>query len=86
MACECDGFARQSSKLLDKVRFLGELLMVAGRLRSAVCDWLRHSGVCLLLWWCGALIGIATELKLQCLWVRLPLAPLIVVFRSAKDT
>ena len=24
MACECDGFARQSSKLLDKVRFLGE--------------------------------------------------------------
>ena len=25
-ACECDGFARQSSKLLDKVRFLGELL------------------------------------------------------------
>ena len=26
MACECDGFARQSSKLLDKVRFLGELL------------------------------------------------------------
>ena len=36
MACECDGFARQSSKLLDKVRFLGELLTVAGRLRSAV--------------------------------------------------
>ncbi len=27
MACECDGFARQSSKLLDKVRFLGELLL-----------------------------------------------------------
>lgn len=26
MACECDGFARQSSKLLDKVRFLGRLL------------------------------------------------------------
>jgi hypothetical protein len=27
LACECDGFARQSSKLLDKVRFLGELLL-----------------------------------------------------------
>jgi hypothetical protein len=30
MACECDGFARQSSKLLDKVRFLGELPQVDG--------------------------------------------------------
>jgi len=33
MACECDGFARQSSKLLDKVRFLGELLSVNGAVR-----------------------------------------------------
>ena len=54
MACECDGFARQSSKLLDEVRFLGELLMKR----------------------CGALIGIAAELKPQCLWVRVPPSPL----------
>jgi hypothetical protein len=35
LACECDGFARQSSKLLDKVRFLGELLRFTIRYRWA---------------------------------------------------
>ena len=38
MACECDGFARRSSKPLDKVRLLGELLTVNG----AVVQRLRH--------------------------------------------
>ena len=56
MACECDGFARRSSKPLDKVRFLGELLSVNGAVRG---------------------IGIATELKPQCLWVRIPPTPLV---------
>jgi hypothetical protein len=27
--------------------------------------------------WCGALIGIAAELKPQCLWVRVPPSPLV---------
>lgn len=62
MACECDGFARQSSKLLDKVRFLGELLFnngvswrgaltgIAAELKPQ-CLWVRVPPALLLIIW-----------------------------------